>query len=115
LLQVVLGHAAEFLQANTASLELNKASPKYAFKWLHLADAACLTDACKAIVDRIIEVNRSTCKAEALEGLSRQILMHIAERSTADSGPGKFKAGCGYCGCIREFKVSCTYCGRVKC
>ncbi|WIA39185.1 hypothetical protein OEZ86_005310 [Tetradesmus obliquus] len=74
-MQVVLGHAGEFLQANASSLDLSSNSPHYAFKWLQLADAAGLIDACKACVDRIVALDRSSCTAETLASLSRQTLM----------------------------------------
>jgi hypothetical protein len=57
-------HASEFLQANASSLDLCKGSRTYAFKRLQLADAAGLTDACKACADRIMALNRSSCILE---------------------------------------------------
>ncbi|KAF6256773.1 hypothetical protein COO60DRAFT_1640467 [Scenedesmus sp. NREL 46B-D3] len=62
-LLVVLCHAAEFLQANASSLDLNNNSPKYAFKWLQLADEANLADAWKACINNIIELGRSSLRA----------------------------------------------------
>jgi hypothetical protein len=104
-LQVVLAHAAEFLQANAASLDLTPSSSKYAFKWLQLADAACLTDACKACADRIVALDRSSCVSANLQGLSPQTLMYLLDRvatttaHTAASGyPGSSSAYSGAAG-----------------
>jgi hypothetical protein len=84
-LQVVLAHAAEFLQANAASLDLTPTSAKYAFKWLQLADLAGLTDACKACADRIVALDRSSCVSANLQGLSPQTLMYLLDRVATTS------------------------------
>jgi hypothetical protein len=112
-LQVVLAHAAEFMQANAASLDLTPTSAKYAFKWLQLADSAALTDACKACADRIVALDRSSCTADKLEGLSRQTLMYLIEKAVAGCGPSTISKNCSYCRCIRSFNVSCacSHCG----
>jgi hypothetical protein len=79
--QVVLAHASEFLQANASSLNLDSTSPKYAFKWLQLADAACLADACKACADRIIQLIRTGCTTGTLEALSPQTLIYMVKKA----------------------------------
>jgi hypothetical protein len=99
-LQAVLAHTAEFLQANAASLDLTP-STKYAFKWLQLADTAGLTAPCKtACIDRIVALDRSSCTADKLEGLSRQTLVYLVE--AALSVASYFR----YCNCTREFHSS---------
>jgi hypothetical protein len=109
-IQVVLAQAAEFLQANASSLNLTKSSPKYAFKWLQLADGACLTDACKACADLIIDTDRTSCTAETLAGLSPQTLMHMVQKATSSKALGTSRGMCSRCCCLRNLKTSCTYC-----
>jgi hypothetical protein len=107
-LQVVLGHAAEFLQANVSSLDEDDVSDpesaRYAFKWLQLADTAGLTDACEACIDRIVELDRSSCTPDKLEGMSRQMLLHLIEATLAVA------SFCRYCSCTRDFRRTCSYC-----
>lgn len=80
----MLAHAADFLQANASSLVIsNSSSAQYAFKWLQLADVAGLSEACKAVVDRIVDLDRSSCTADLLQSLSRQTLMYMVERVAA--------------------------------
>jgi hypothetical protein len=108
-MQVVLGHAAEFLQANASNLDLDNNTPYYAFKWLQLADAACLTEACKACADRIIELNRSSCTAETLEGLSRQTLVYMVGSLAANT------RHCRGCGDSSRCMLYCNKCKKCTC
>jgi hypothetical protein len=78
--QVVLAHASEFVASDAGELDITENIPKNAFKWLQLADAANLPDACKACVDRIVGINRTACKVDALQGLSPQTLMYMVEK-----------------------------------
>ncbi|WIA18887.1 hypothetical protein OEZ85_003560 [Tetradesmus obliquus] len=85
-MQVVLAHVAEFLQANASSLDLSPTSPHYAFKWLQLADAAGLSDACKACADRIVALDRSSCVSSNTQGLSPQTPTYLLDKC-ATSAP----------------------------
>uniref|UniRef100_A0A383VQI5 BTB domain-containing protein n=1 Tax=Tetradesmus obliquus TaxID=3088 RepID=A0A383VQI5_TETOB len=120
-MQVVLGHAGEFLQANASSLDLSGSSnnnsststssiTKYAFEWLQLADAAGLSDACKACADRIIELDRSSCKADTLANLSRQTLMYMVERVAATPST-TVNRRCASCSRHGTIHLKCSYCG----
>jgi hypothetical protein len=78
--QVVLALAAEFIVGSASSINLEPTSVKYAFKWLQLADAAQLTAASEACVDRILLLQPSALKAERLAGLSQQTLVYAVDR-----------------------------------
>jgi hypothetical protein len=81
--QVVLAHASEFIQSNACDLDITTNSPKRAFKWLQLADAANLVDACKACMHRIVALDRTACNVDTLQGLSPQTLMYMVEKMAA--------------------------------
>jgi hypothetical protein len=100
---VVLAHASEFIHSNAGQMDITTNSPKNAFKWLQLADAANLADACKACVDRIVGLGRSACKVDTLQGLSPHTLMYMVERLATQ---GK----CRYCGA--DHRQYCSSCGR---
>lgn len=65
---VVLAKAATFLQNNPNQLDTTADSQKFAFRWLKLADAAGLQDACQACVDRIVSQNSALCIGDRLQG-----------------------------------------------
>jgi hypothetical protein len=88
--QVVLAHASEFIQFHACDLDITAGIPKNAFKWLQLADAANLADACKACVDMIVELDRTACKVDTLQGLSPHTLpVYMAEKMAASPGKAK--------------------------
>jgi hypothetical protein len=129
-LQVVLAHAAEFLEANASSLDLTQSSPKYAFKWLQLADAACLKHACKAVADRIIQLDRSSCVTDNTKGLSPQTLTYLLDKcATAvpqyaylGSSTASFGAAGSYLGALQDIYGigaaagygGCYSCARIR-
>jgi hypothetical protein len=103
----VLAHALEFLQANASSLDLCKGSRTYAFKWLQLADAAGLTDACKACADCIIDLDRSSCATDNTQGLSPQTLTYLLDKcATAAPNFGCLGSSSASCGCQLAAKAS---------
>jgi hypothetical protein len=78
--QVVLALAAEFIVGSASSINLEPTSMKYAFKWLQLADAAQVTTASEACVDRILSLAPGALKAERLAGLLQQTPVYVVDR-----------------------------------
>jgi hypothetical protein len=112
-LQVVLDHAAAFLQANASSLDVVDApapGPKYAFEWLQLADTAGLAAACNACIDRIVALNCCSCTPDKLESLSRETLMHLIGAVVAGAGSSTSQKRCGRCNSTQGFNVRCPRC-----
>jgi hypothetical protein len=95
------------IQSNAHFLDTTADSRWNAFKWLQLADAANLEDACKACVDRIVEKYVTACTVDTLQGLSPQTLMYMVEQMAAAAAPrvqprewwvcSNCNSGNGYC------------------